>query len=165
MANVCQTTIVEDAWARGQELTVHGVVYGLEDGLLRDLGVSRRKERRDGALSESSSSALARGTASGTSSSSRGAPTRRGSTSRSSRSSRAGTAPRRTVHASEDDAFYLLEGELVFTADGEEIVAGPGTFVLVPPGVEHTFENRSDAVARFVNVHAPAGFDLRLEAD
>jgi carbonic anhydrase len=40
VVNVCQTTIVEDAWARGQTLTVHGVVYGLEDGLLRDLGVS-----------------------------------------------------------------------------------------------------------------------------
>jgi len=38
--NVCQTTIVEDVWARGQELTVHGWVYGLHDGLLRDLGVS-----------------------------------------------------------------------------------------------------------------------------
>jgi carbonic anhydrase len=40
VVNVCQTTIVTDAWARGQELTVHGLVYGLEDGLLRDLGVS-----------------------------------------------------------------------------------------------------------------------------
>ena len=40
VVNVCQTTIVEDAWARGQPLTVHGVVYGLEDGLLRDLRVS-----------------------------------------------------------------------------------------------------------------------------
>ena len=40
VVNVCQTTIVEDAWARGQELTVHGLVYRLEDGLLRDLGVS-----------------------------------------------------------------------------------------------------------------------------
>jgi carbonic anhydrase len=40
VANVCQTTIVEDAWARGASLTVHGVVYGLEDGLLRDLRVS-----------------------------------------------------------------------------------------------------------------------------
>jgi carbonic anhydrase len=39
--NVCQTTIVEDAWQRGQDLTVHGVVYDLADGLLRDLGVSR----------------------------------------------------------------------------------------------------------------------------
>ena len=38
--NVCQTTVVEDAWARGADLTVHGLVYGLEDGLLRDLGVS-----------------------------------------------------------------------------------------------------------------------------
>jgi carbonic anhydrase len=35
--NVARTTIVRDAWARGQELTVHGWVYGLADGLLRDL--------------------------------------------------------------------------------------------------------------------------------
>jgi carbonic anhydrase len=40
VVNVCQTTVVEDAWARGQDLTVHGLIYGLEDGLLRDLGVS-----------------------------------------------------------------------------------------------------------------------------
>ena len=40
VVNVCQTTIVEDAWARDHPLTVHGLVYGLEDGLLRDLGVS-----------------------------------------------------------------------------------------------------------------------------
>ena len=38
--NVCQTTVVEDVWARGQELTVHGVIYGLQDGILRDLQVS-----------------------------------------------------------------------------------------------------------------------------
>jgi carbonic anhydrase len=40
VVNVGQTTIVEDAWARGQDLSVHGLVYGLEDGLLSDLGVS-----------------------------------------------------------------------------------------------------------------------------
>jgi carbonic anhydrase len=40
VAHVSQTTIVEDAWARGQALTVHGLVYDLHDGLLRDLGVS-----------------------------------------------------------------------------------------------------------------------------
>jgi carbonic anhydrase len=40
VANVCQTTIVRDAWDRGQDLTVHGWVYGLQDGLLRDLGTS-----------------------------------------------------------------------------------------------------------------------------
>jgi carbonic anhydrase len=35
--NVCGTTIVQDAWARGQELSVHAWIYGLSDGLLRDL--------------------------------------------------------------------------------------------------------------------------------
>ena len=40
VANVCQTTIVRDAWDRGQALTVHGWVYGLQDGLVRDLGTS-----------------------------------------------------------------------------------------------------------------------------
>jgi len=37
VANVCQTTIVRDAWERKQQLAVHGWVYGLEDGLVRDL--------------------------------------------------------------------------------------------------------------------------------
>jgi carbonic anhydrase len=37
VANVCQTTVVRDAWDRGQPLAVHGWVYGLKDGLLRDL--------------------------------------------------------------------------------------------------------------------------------
>src|SRR4051812_49914743 len=45
------------------------------------------------------------------------------------------------VHADEDDAFYILEGEMTFSFGGEEAVAGPGTFVLVPPGVEHGFRN------------------------
>jgi carbonic anhydrase len=40
VANVCQTTIALDAWERGQELTVHGWIYGLQDGLLRDLNVT-----------------------------------------------------------------------------------------------------------------------------
>lgn len=40
VANVCQTTIAQDAWERGQPLTVHGWVYGLKDGLLRDLHIS-----------------------------------------------------------------------------------------------------------------------------
>jgi carbonic anhydrase len=38
VANVCQTSIVRDAWLRQQDLTVHGWIYGLRDGLLRDLG-------------------------------------------------------------------------------------------------------------------------------
>ena len=38
--NVCQTSIVRDAWYRGQELTVHSWIYGLHDGLIRDLGMA-----------------------------------------------------------------------------------------------------------------------------
>ncbi len=38
--HVAETTIVQDAWNRGQNLTVHGLIYALHDGLLRDLGVS-----------------------------------------------------------------------------------------------------------------------------
>jgi carbonic anhydrase len=38
VANVCDTTIVRSAWARGQQLSVHGWIYALRDGLLRDLG-------------------------------------------------------------------------------------------------------------------------------
>ena len=40
VVHVCQTTVVTDAWQRGQDLTIHGCVYGLHDGLLRDLGLS-----------------------------------------------------------------------------------------------------------------------------
>jgi len=40
VANVCQTTIARDAWERGQELAVHGWIYGLQDGLLRDLNMT-----------------------------------------------------------------------------------------------------------------------------
>jgi carbonic anhydrase len=40
VANVCSTTIVRDAWVRGQDITVHGWIYGLRDGLLRDLKTS-----------------------------------------------------------------------------------------------------------------------------
>ena len=55
VANVCDTTIARDAWERGQELVIHGWIYGIQDGLLRDLGVSvgGRNELRavyDGAL-------------------------------------------------------------------------------------------------------------------
>jgi carbonic anhydrase len=40
VSNLCQTTIVQSAWQRGQQLAVHGWIYGLSDGLIRDLNVS-----------------------------------------------------------------------------------------------------------------------------
>ncbi len=39
VVNVCQTTVVQSAWERGHDLAVHGLIYGLNDGLLRDLGL------------------------------------------------------------------------------------------------------------------------------
>lgn len=42
VANVARTSIARDAWARGQALAIHGWIYGLRDGRLRDLGVSVR---------------------------------------------------------------------------------------------------------------------------
>jgi mannose-6-phosphate isomerase-like protein (cupin superfamily) len=66
------------------------------------------------------------------------------------------------VHAGEDDAFYILGGEMTFVFGDEHVAAPPGTFVLVPPGVEHGFHNdRADPV-RMLNIHAPAGFDRRI---
>jgi carbonic anhydrase len=38
--NVAETTVVQDAWGRGQELSIHGWIYGLKDGIIRDLGIS-----------------------------------------------------------------------------------------------------------------------------
>ena len=40
VVNVCRTSVVQEAWERGQALAVHGWVYGLKDGLLKDLGLS-----------------------------------------------------------------------------------------------------------------------------
>jgi carbonic anhydrase len=39
--HVCEATVVQDAWAAGRPLAVHGWIYGLDDGLLRDLGCTR----------------------------------------------------------------------------------------------------------------------------
>src|SRR5919197_2483893 len=66
------------------------------------------------------------------------------------------------VHEGEDDAFYILEGELIFTVEGRDMAAPPGTFVLVPPGIEHAFRNKGATPVRMLNIHAPGGFDRRI---
>jgi mannose-6-phosphate isomerase-like protein (cupin superfamily) len=66
------------------------------------------------------------------------------------------------VHVDEDDAFYILEGEMTFMLGERDVAAPPGTFVLVPPGVEHGFRNDGDVPVRMLNLHAPAGFDRRI---
>ena len=58
VANVCQTTIARDAWERRQELTVHGWIYGLQDGLLRDLNVTVSNFHETRAVYDAAISAL-----------------------------------------------------------------------------------------------------------
>jgi carbonic anhydrase len=52
VVNVAQTTVVREAWSRGQVLAVHGWIYGLDDGLLRDLGMCAANEAELAACSE-----------------------------------------------------------------------------------------------------------------
>jgi len=72
------------------------------------------------------------------------------------------TGPDPHLHEGEDDSFLVLDDEMTFLVGDEEVAAPAGTFVLVPPGVVHTFANRTDRPVRMVNIHAPAGFDRRL---
>ena len=65
-------------------------------------------------------------------------------------------------HQDEDDAFYIVEGEMTFIFGDQQVSAPPGTFVLVPPGVEHGFRNDDARPVRMLNIHAPAGFDRRI---
>jgi quercetin dioxygenase-like cupin family protein len=72
------------------------------------------------------------------------------------------------VHWRHVDAFYVLDGEMTYTFGRENrtVVAGSGTFVLIPTGVVHTFANESDRDVRWLNFHAPdGGFAAFLRGD
>jgi mannose-6-phosphate isomerase-like protein (cupin superfamily) len=71
--------------------------------------------------------------------------------------------PVRHRHAIMTDIFYVLEGELAFDLGGEWCSLGPGSFVLVPPGVIHTFANQGSVPARFLNIYQPAGLEQYLK--
>jgi quercetin dioxygenase-like cupin family protein len=59
----------------------------------------------------------------------------------------------------EDDLFYGIEGVMSFLVDEEWIECSKGSFVLIPGGVTHDFENRSDARAGVLNFSAPGPFE------
>ncbi|MGH3426399.1 MAG: cupin domain-containing protein, partial [Mycobacteriales bacterium] len=63
------------------------------------------------------------------------------------------------THEHMHDMFYVLEGTLSLQVDGRTVDAAPGSFACVPPGVVHTFANRSDSPVRFLNLATPAGFE------
>ena len=66
--------------------------------------------------------------------------------------------PEPHIHRRHTDAFYVLEGTLVFGLgpDVEALDAPAGSFVAAPPGVVHTFRNEGPATARYLNFHAPS---------
>jgi quercetin dioxygenase-like cupin family protein len=70
-----------------------------------------------------------------------------------------GGGPPLHVHSREEEGFYVLEGEITFTIDGQRLVAPAGTFGNMPVGVPHSFTNESNRPARMLISVAPAGLE------
>jgi quercetin dioxygenase-like cupin family protein len=63
------------------------------------------------------------------------------------------------IHHREDEALYVLEGELELSVEGDTTRAGSGSFVNIPKGTLHTWRNAGDAPARLLGMVAPGGFE------
>lgn len=70
-----------------------------------------------------------------------------------------GGGPPPHIHRREDEAFYVLEGELDFIVDGEGFKASPGAWVTLARGSLHGFKNTSPRPAKILIVATPAGLD------
>jgi len=70
-----------------------------------------------------------------------------------------GGGPPPHVHSREEEGFYILEGEITLTVNGERIVATAGTFANMPVGTPHSFKNESDRPAKMLLSVAPAGLE------
>lgn len=67
-------------------------------------------------------------------------------------------------HDANDDTFYVIEGTVTFLLDDETLPAPAGTFVRVPPGVDHGFRNDGEQPARLLNIYVPGGFEDEMPA-
>ena len=63
------------------------------------------------------------------------------------------------VHRLEDEAFYVLEGEMAFVCGGTWLTAGPGAYVFGPRNISHGFKVLGHTAARLLLLCAPAGFE------
>ncbi|MGW5052705.1 quercetin 2,3-dioxygenase [Actinokineospora sp. NPDC004072] len=70
-----------------------------------------------------------------------------------------GGGPPMHVHTREDEAFYVLSGQLEFRVADERFLGNAGDFVFVPRGTPHCFRNLSSHVARTVFLYTPGGFE------
>jgi quercetin dioxygenase-like cupin family protein len=75
-----------------------------------------------------------------------------------------GGGPPPHYHTREEEGFYVLEGEVEFTADGEVVRAGPGTFLNLPRESRHHFRNVGERPARMLILCAPAGVEAFFRA-
>ncbi len=73
-----------------------------------------------------------------------------------------GFGPPLHVHSREDEALYVLEGQIRFRQGDDEFVAGPGTWVWGPRGVPHAFKVESES-ARALILVSPGGFERMFE--
>lgn len=64
----------------------------------------------------------------------------------------------------EDDVFYVIEGTMSFFIDAHWVAAPKGTFVLVPAGATHDFENRGPVRAGVLNFSVPGNFEQNMPA-
>ena len=70
----------------------------------------------------------------------------------------AGFGPPLHVHGREDEAFYILDGQISVQCGGKRFTAGPGDFTFLPRGIPHTFLVTGGPV-RGLQITAPAGFE------
>jgi len=70
-----------------------------------------------------------------------------------------GQGPPPHTHRNEDEAFYVLEGELDILVGLKKMRVTAGTFIFVPRGVVHAFDNAGTAPAKLLLIFSPAGFE------
>ncbi len=67
--------------------------------------------------------------------------------------------PPRHIHKTEDEALYMVDGELDVTVEAQTTRAKPGAYILVPKGVRHTVANPGPGRARFLVILSPPGYE------
>ena len=70
-----------------------------------------------------------------------------------------GGGPPPHIHHREDEAFFVLEGEITFQLGDKKVVAKPGSFIQGPRGIPHAFKNEGAGPARMLILVTPPGFE------
>jgi quercetin dioxygenase-like cupin family protein len=71
----------------------------------------------------------------------------------------AGSGPPPHIHRREDEAFFVLEGQITFEVDGRTVAAAGGDWITLPKGTLHTFKNTGTTTARMLILVHPSGLE------